>query len=215
MARMKGQYLLHPISVQSLIWINFSKINSLTSPNLISNKSTLISLRASNFPDEACTGVQLPMRTVRYDIYVPEFLSAQCLARMVRLQAITIGTLPFPTSSLTMLTFNSWDVLSPKNAANGLGVVHTAELQSIWGTSNAPDNASIPTIQAYWTSFIRTKDPNTYKLKSSPEWTTFNSTGMGRLHFPNDPTNVKMESVPADQRARCAFFQSIGPSAQQ
>ncbi|PMD13702.1 alpha/beta-hydrolase [Hyaloscypha hepaticicola] len=108
-----------------------------------------------------------------------------------------------------------WDVLSPKNAANGLGVVHTAELQSIWGTSNAPDNVSIPTIQAYWTSFIRTKDPNTYKLKSSPEWMTFNSTGMGRLHFPNDPTNVTMESVPADQRARCAFFQSIGPSAQQ
>jgi carboxylesterase type B len=118
-------------------------------------------------------------------------------------------------SHFTMLIFNSWDVLSPNNAANGLGVTHTAEFQSIWGTSNAPDNALIPIIQAYWTSFIRTKDPNTYKLKSAPEWTTFNSTGMGRLHFPNDPTSITMESVPADQRARCAFLQSIGPSIQQ
>lgn len=106
-------------------------------------------------------------------------------------------------------------MLSTNNAANGLGVTHTAEVQSIWGTSDAPDNALIPTIQAYWTSFIRTKNPNTYKLKSASEWTTFNATGMGRIHFPNDPLNVTMETVPTDQRARCAFFNSIGPSLKQ
>ncbi|KAE9363403.1 triacylglycerol lipase-like protein [Stipitochalara longipes BDJ] len=108
-----------------------------------------------------------------------------------------------------------WDVLSDQNAQNGYGVTHTAEVGSIWGFSGAPDDALTPTIQAYWTSFIRTKNPNTYKLKSSPEWTTFNATGMGRIHLPNDPTNVTMESVPADQQARCAFLTSIGPDIQQ
>jgi hypothetical protein len=38
---------------------------------------------------------------------------------------------------------------------------------------------------------------------------------MGRIHFPNDPTNVTMETVPADQQARCAFFNGIGPSLEQ
>jgi len=96
-----------------------------------------------------------------------------------------------------------------------MGATHTSELASIWGFSGAPDDALVPTIQAYWTSFIRTKNPNTYKLPSAPEWTTFNATGMGRIHIPNDPTNVTMEAVPADQQARCAFLNSIGVSIGQ
>jgi len=102
-----------------------------------------------------------------------------------------------------------------QNSRNGLGVPHVSELSSIWGSSGPPDDALIPTIQAYWTSFIRTKNPNTYKLKSAPEWATFDATGMERIHIPNDPTNVTMETIPGDQQARCAFLSSMGASLNQ
>jgi carboxylesterase type B len=108
-----------------------------------------------------------------------------------------------------------WDVLSAANNASGLGVTHTAELHSIWGDSASPDSALIPMLQAYWTSFIRTKNPNTYKLKSAPTWTVFNGTDMQRIHFVNDPAQVGMESVPQDQRNRCVYLSNIGISIGQ
>ena len=103
-----------------------------------------------------------------------------------------------------------WDVLSAANAASGIGVPHTDESGSIWGTAGAPESALNPTIQAYWTSFIRTKDPNTHKLKSAPTWGKWDAAGMHRLHFVNDPTQVAMETVPADQKERCSYLSSIG-----
>lgn len=81
--------------------------------------------------------------------------------------------------------------------------------------SSAPDSALIPTIQAYWTSFIRSKDPNTYKLAASPRWETFGAVDLKRVLFPNDPQEVRMESVPVDQRVRCAYLSGIGASIGQ
>lgn len=108
-----------------------------------------------------------------------------------------------------------WDVLSTANNQSGFGVTHTAELNSIWGSSGPPDSAEIPTIQAYWASFIRTKDPNTHKLASAPVWTAFNGTAMQRVHFVNQPVDVAMESVPQAQRERCAYLSGIGVSVAQ
>ncbi|KAE8443854.1 hypothetical protein EG329_001263 [Mollisiaceae sp. DMI_Dod_QoI] len=108
-----------------------------------------------------------------------------------------------------------WDVLLPANAVNGLGVTHTAESGSIWGTSRAPESALIPTIQGYWASFIRSRDPNKYKIASAPTWEPFTAANMQRIHFTNDPSNVTMEAVPADQEARCKFWGSIGQALQQ
>lgn len=108
-----------------------------------------------------------------------------------------------------------WDVLSAANAASGLGVTHAVTTGSIWGMSSAPDSALIPTIQAYWTSFIRSKDPNTYKLAASPRWETFGTVDLRRVLFPNDPKKVRMESVPADQRVRCAYLSGIAASIGQ
>lgn len=107
-----------------------------------------------------------------------------------------------------------WDVLSAANAASGYGVTHTAEVASIWGHSSPPDSALIPTIQAYWTSFIRTGDPNRYKLREAPEWEQF-SVEKRRLHFVNQVGDVAMENVPDGQGERCIFLSWIGPSIQQ
>lgn len=114
-----------------------------------------------------------------------------------------------------------WDVLSPKNAASGYGVTHTAESGSIWGNSGPPDSALIPSIQAYWTSFIRSKDPNTYKLKSAPRWGQLKTSNYQRILFQAENVtgtatpNVTMETIPDVQMARCQYLSSIGVSIAQ
>lgn len=108
-----------------------------------------------------------------------------------------------------------WDVLSPTNAANGLGVTHNAEGAAIWGVAGAPDSALTPMMQAYWTSFIRTYDPNKYKLSSAPTWEQFGAGDGLRLHVPNEADQTTMGSPPPEQLTRCQYLSSIGPSIGQ
>lgn len=108
-----------------------------------------------------------------------------------------------------------WDVLSDENSKNGLGVTHTAEAASIWGTSKAPDDANIPYIQGYWTSFIRTHDPNKLKYKDAGTWEQWDNTNQKRIRFVNDPTKNVMESVDQVQRDRCAAISTIGKAVSQ
>ncbi len=70
-----------------------------------------------------------------------------------------------------------WNVEDPGQMASGDGVPHAVEVSAIWGPRyvggpgsygeggvNAPVS---PVVQAYWTSFIRTLDPNTYRQPGS------------------------------------------------
>ncbi|KAL3418592.1 carboxylesterase [Phlyctema vagabunda] len=108
-----------------------------------------------------------------------------------------------------------WDVVEPAKAINGLGVTHVSESPAIWGTASWPAKKLTPTIQGYWTSFIRSGNPNTYRLPDSPVWEVFNSETQQRIYFPNDVSNVAMQSVPEDQKERCAYLTSIGVSIAQ
>ena len=89
-----------------------------------------------------------------------------------------------------------------------MGAMHASTMYSIWNISTGQGAELNPTIQAYWTSFIRTKNPNTYRLPGTVEWGTFGTT-MERLLFPTDPNNVTMEAVGAGEKTRCDYFSSI------
>lgn len=122
-----------------------------------------------------------------------------------------------------------YNVEDPDQISSGLGVPHTVELNAIFGPDNVPANAApksyfpgqenanvVPVIQAYWTSFIRTFDPNTYKLQGSAEWYEYyGSQGEPQRLLFNTGGATIMEDVDAGQRARCAYFLSIGPSIKQ
>ncbi|CAG8952486.1 hypothetical protein HYFRA_00001233 [Hymenoscyphus fraxineus] len=105
-----------------------------------------------------------------------------------------------------------WDWLSTANALSGDGVTHVAEGASIWGVNekgNVPGNA----IQKYWTSFIRTKNPNTLKAVGAPVWEVFLGGGEGkeggqRVRFTN--RTVGMEGPDEVTRERCGFWSGIG-----
>lgn len=131
-------------------------------------------------------------------------------------------------ANLSIPNYNyRWNVIDPPAAEEGYGVSHTIEVNAIWGATNtnggAPDSyqqegvngAIVPIVQGYWTSFIRSYNPNTYRLKGSPVWQQW---GKGeeygrRLMFRTNET--AMETVPEDQRERCEYLRSIGVSLMQ
>ncbi|KAH8819024.1 triacylglycerol lipase [Xylogone sp. PMI_703] len=117
-----------------------------------------------------------------------------------------------------------YNVEDPDQVASGLGVPHTVELNAIWGPENvnggAPASYStplnqniVPLMQAYWTSFIRTHNPNTYRLRGSPRWELWNPAEMNRIRFQTNAT--RMENVDEETRVRCAYFYSIGLALHQ
>ena len=120
-----------------------------------------------------------------------------------------------------------WNVIDPPSAKEGYGVSHTIEVNAIWGPENtnggAPNSyypggvngAIVPIVQGYWTSFIRSYNPNTYRVAGSPEWQqwTEGSGYWGRLMFKTNAT--AMEIVPEPQQERCGWLRSIGVSIMQ
>jgi carboxylesterase type B len=120
-----------------------------------------------------------------------------------------------------------WNVRDPEEVEEGLGVPHTVEVNAIWGPENvvggAPESyyeggvnaAIVPVVQGYWTSFIRSYNPNTYRVKGSPQWERWTA-GDGywnRLMFRTNQT--MMEKVPEKQQERCGYLSSIGLSLKQ
>ena len=68
--------------------------------------------------------------------------------------------------------------------------------------------------QGYWTSFIRSYNPNTYRAAGSPVWNAWTSSNSNqRLLFQTGGT--QMEAVPAAQQTRCAWLSSIAVSLEQ
>lgn len=119
-----------------------------------------------------------------------------------------------------------WNVIDPVAAANGNGVSHTIEVNAIFGPENtnggAPDSYRqggvnypiVSVVQGYWTSFVRSLNPNTYRVSGTPEWEQWTSDNKyRRLMFQTN--NTKMETVPVDQQERCLYLSSIGVALNQ
>lgn len=111
------------------------------------------------------------------------------------------------------------------NASDGYGAAHTVELNAIWGPANIPTgspysylpggaNANmIPVMQGYWTSFIRSFNPNTYRAAGTPVWEEFVASKGNRIMFQTNAT--AMETVGTQEALRCDYLSSIGPSIGQ
>jgi len=119
-----------------------------------------------------------------------------------------------------------WNVTDPAIAAQGLGVTHTVELNAIFGPSNIQGSppasylpggvnaAIVPVVQGYWSSFIRSYNPNTYRLAGSPVWQTQGtSLGPARLTFRTNATAMAL--VDQEVMRRCNYFASIASALQQ
>lgn len=120
---------------------------------------------------------------------------------------------------------NTWNyhyAVLDSNSSSGYGTRHVIELSAIWGPDNvdhiAPPSyfttnaAIVPVMQGYWTSFIRSYNPNTYRYPDSPQWGTWGA-NYSRLFIRTDDT--KMELVPDDQMERCKYLTSIEQDLRQ
>jgi len=64
---------------------------------------------------------------------------------------------------------------------------------------------------AYWLSFVRSYNPNTYKLEMSPEWEPYTTTSEVRIVLQQQPQNITtesgsyMEDQPVSETERCNF----------
>ncbi|MCJ1397620.1 hypothetical protein MMC11_000816 [Xylographa trunciseda] len=105
-----------------------------------------------------------------------------------------------------------YDVLDPVAVAVGLNVQHGAEMPAIWWPEGAApasyyttNRNIVPVMQGYWTSFIRSFDPDTHRAEGSPEWEQW---GAGRrLRLVADGS--AMEGVVEAQKGRCAYISGI------
>ena len=116
-------------------------------------------------------------------------------------------------------------VVDPHDAQTGLGTPHCAELNAVWDappgsprsykTTNAD---TVPLMQDYWISFIRSFDPNTYRRPGAPTWEQWTVTGYEadqrgrrRLLVENGGVNgTVMETVDNGQWERCRVLSSWG-----
>lgn len=123
----------------------------------------------------------------------------------------------------------SWNyhyaVQDPDVEKAGTGVSHTVEVNALWGpeyvSAKAPSsyrntNAGIiPVVQGYWTSFIRSLNPNKHRDSSSPEWETWGKGGDAYKRIFIRTNHTKMEYVPQGQRDRCEYLIGIGELLKQ
>ena len=110
---------------------------------------------------------------------------------------------------------------------SGLGVPHVSENRALWAPSSLAGDPKgktwehyttynkniVPVIQGYWTSFIRSYDPNTYRCHGCPRWEEWTTAGKQRLVFETNKT--RMEVVDDVTQKRCAFLSSIAIDIQQ
>ncbi|MCJ1231752.1 hypothetical protein MMC12_008431 [Toensbergia leucococca] len=117
-----------------------------------------------------------------------------------------------------------YNVADPKYFDAGYGVFHVAEETAVWGPSNTGAvkssyihsklNANaVPTMQGYWTSFIRSYNPNIHRLEGTPTWEAWTKADKQRLLIVTNGT--AMEKVDEAQQVRCEYLDSIAESIQQ
>jgi carboxylesterase type B len=107
-------------------------------------------------------------------------------------------------------------VIDSDAITSGYGTTHTIEVNAIWGPqyvstkppiSYSTSNGEIvPLMQRYWTSFIRSYNPNTYRAAGSPEWQPWGDE-YKQIFIQTEYT--KMVTLPGDRKTRCKYLQSI------
>ncbi|KAG1724954.1 Alpha/Beta hydrolase protein [Suillus paluster] len=142
--------------------------------------------------------------------------------------------------SLTLLPWathphysNTWTYRynTPDPTLNTKYVTHAAENWMMFnGTTTGPNGTSTFDPQtdaqkafaseliAYWLSFVRTGDPNTYKLDKSPVWEKYSESNLVRMVLTQQNSATEsgneMEILPLAEFVRCAFAISKAEACQ-
>lgn len=115
-----------------------------------------------------------------------------------------------------------YNVVDLVNQAFGSAVSHTSETPAVFGpasvgcgdcsymTYNAP---VVPVVMSYWISFIKSLDPNPYRVDGAPVWQPWGQESGQRLMFQINET--RMEPVNEDQLRKCDMWRSFATTMEQ
>lgn len=116
-------------------------------------------------------------------------------------------------------------VQDPGAEKNGTGTSHTVEVNALFGPEYVSDKAPpsytttnagiVPVLQGYWTSFIRSLDPNPHRESSSPEWKAWGKGDESYRRIFLRTNETQMENVSQAQKDRCDYLISIGEKLRQ
>lgn len=70
---------------------------------------------------------------------------------------------------------------------------------------------------AYWLSFVRSGDPNTFKLAHAPQWPVYSSPTSQRMVLTEGTASKSgstVETISGNERKRCAFVASKAEAEQ-
>ncbi len=94
---------------------------------------------------------------------------------------------------------------------------HRTNGTTVFQPMTPTDQAFAQELIAYWLSFVRSGNPNTHKLASSPEWDSYSPVKPTRMVLqegtPSSSSSF-VEGIPAVQVSRCAFVTSKADSEQ-
>lgn len=99
---------------------------------------------------------------------------------------------------------------------------HVSEAPAVWAPEMLPSRpkesyftynaGSVSLVMHYWLSFVRFLDPNVQRMVGAPVWHPWSGNQSRLVLQLPDPV---MENVTQLERARCDFWQSIGPAINQ
>jgi carboxylesterase type B len=114
-----------------------------------------------------------------------------------------------------------WNVEDPALMREGLGVPHTVETDALLGTQYGKEGApesykpgginemASPIMQGYWTSFIRSLDPNKHRYPGTAEWRNWETGSPRRIVF-GTKGKTEMEEIPPELKEKCEFWVKYG-----
>ncbi|KAI0664141.1 alpha/beta-hydrolase [Cubamyces menziesii] len=118
---------------------------------------------------------------------------------------------PVPTFNTTLVTHAAENWMLFRGTRTGTNGTTTFQPQS------ANDKAFASELIAYWLSFVRSGDPNTYKLPQSPVWPQYTSDSKIRMVLQEsgdtDVSASVVENEPGQESERCVFV--AGKAEQQ
>ena len=116
-----------------------------------------------------------------------------------------------------------YNVQDPEQVSEGLGVPHTVEVNAIWGDGGVqgdiPESYEkagknewiVRWMMGYWTSFVRSADPNSFRVEGSVEWEGIGSGEEYKRILLDTEEMSAMEKVEGLQREKCEYIWSIIP----
>lgn len=110
-----------------------------------------------------------------------------------------------------------YNVEDPTQVELGLGVPHTIDLEALIGaeyTDEAPESykpggineRATPVIQGYWTSFMRTLEPNKYREKGTAEWKPWEGVKRQKRMVLGTGGATEMVDIGDGLRTRCEYW---------